>query len=56
MEIGASEFQEWGYYYDEQCEKNKKELTTALKEYKKKEAMKNVRNRYCNCNCNNECI
>jgi len=36
MEIGASEFQEWGYYYDEQCEENKKELTTALKECKKR--------------------
>lgn len=35
MEIEASEFQEWGYCYDEQCEEKKKELITVLKEYKK---------------------
>jgi hypothetical protein len=36
MEIGASEFQEWGHCCDEQSEEKKKELTTVLKEYKKR--------------------
>lgn len=35
METGASEFQEWSYCYDDQCDEKDKELTTVLRVQKR---------------------
>lgn len=35
MENKTTKFKEWDYWYDEQCKGKKREVKTALKEYKK---------------------
>jgi hypothetical protein len=36
MEINTEMFKEWDYWYDRQCKGKKREVKTALKDYKKR--------------------
>ena len=49
MEISTKMFKEWDYWYDERWKGKKREVKTALKDYKKEIWWEESCSRYCSC-------